>query len=152
MAKGTEAMLFPVFIAVAAAGIYIGLQQEHPWVALIYGYLDVITSKWTHPQVLANHNTTNGDWNILYHLGGNGPWIPKVDGPFGDELSVPEGCKIEQVHMVGTTPLLPSSCQMLILFQIARHNERYPTYNTGTRKFRDHIISQVQTLTKLQTW
>lgn len=117
MAKCSEAMLFPVFIAIAAAGIYIGLQQDYPWVALIHNYLDVVTSKWTHPQDLANHNTTHEDWNILYHLGGNGPWIPKVDGPLGDELSVPEGCKIEQVHMVGTTPLLLSLYQLLILFR-----------------------------------
>lgn len=94
-------MLFPILIAVAAAGIYVGLQQEYPFVAVMHDYLDAVTSKWTHPQVPVNHNTAQEDWNILYHLAGNGPWIPKVDGPFGDELSVPEGCKIEQVHMVG---------------------------------------------------
>ena len=94
-------MFFPIFIATAAAGIYFGLQQEYPWVALVHNHLDTIMNKWTHSQNLVNHNTTQEDWNILYHLGGNGPWIPKVDGPFGDELSVPEGCKIEQVHVVG---------------------------------------------------
>lgn len=101
-------MFFPIFVAIAAAGIFISLQQEYPWVALMHNYLDVITDKWTHPQILANHNTTQEDWDILYHLGGNGPWIPKVDGPFGDELSLPEGCKIEQVHMVGTILRFPS--------------------------------------------
>jgi hypothetical protein len=100
-------MLFPVFIAVVAAAIYVGLQQEYFWVATIHEYLDVITSNWTHPHVLVTNTTTNDDWNILYHLGGNGPWIPKVDGPFGDDLSIPEGCRIEQVHMVGATQSLP---------------------------------------------
>jgi hypothetical protein len=42
------------------------------------------------------------DTRRMHHLGGNGPWIPKTDGPFGDDLSVPEGCQIEQVHMVGS--------------------------------------------------
>jgi hypothetical protein len=100
-------MLFPVFTAVAAAAIYLGLQQEYSWVVPIYQYLDVIKSKWTHPQIVVTNTTTHEEWNILYHLGGNGPWIPKVDGPFADDLSIPEGCKIEQVHMVGVTQSLP---------------------------------------------
>ena len=41
------------------------------------------------------------DWNILYHLGGNGPWIPKVDGVVEGGIDVPQGCNIEQIHMVG---------------------------------------------------
>jgi len=96
-------MFFPIFIAVAAAGIYLGLQQEFPWVALVHNHLDAIMNTWTHSENLVNRNTTQEDWNILYHLGGNGPWIPKVEGPFGDELSVPQGCKIEQVHVVRAT-------------------------------------------------
>lgn len=40
-------------------------------------------------------------WNILHHLGGNGPWIEKSTGT--DELPTlapPEGCTIDQVHLV----------------------------------------------------
>jgi hypothetical protein len=99
-------MLLPIFVAVAAATIYVGLQQEYPWVTTINEYLGVITSQWTHPHILVTNTTTHEEWNILYHLGGNGPWVPKVDGPFGDDLSIPEGCKIEQVHMVGATQYL----------------------------------------------
>lgn len=43
------------------------------------------------------------DWNLLYHLGGNGPWIEKVDGVVDGAsggLAPPEGCRVEQVHMV----------------------------------------------------
>jgi hypothetical protein len=110
-------MLFPVFIAVAAAAIYVGVLQEYSWVIPMQQYLEVITSKWTHPHVPVTNTTTHEDWNILYHLGGNGPWIPKVDGPFREELSVPEGCKIEQVHMVGAIQhFFPSLYHMLILF------------------------------------
>jgi hypothetical protein len=94
-------MFFPILIAVTAAAIYLGIQQEYFWVNSAQDYLDVITSKWTHPHILPTNTTIQEDWNILYHLGGNGPWIPKTDGPFGDDLSIPEGCQIEQVHVVG---------------------------------------------------
>jgi acid phosphatase len=40
-------------------------------------------------------------WSILYHLGGNGPWIPKVSGIAEDGINPPAGCTVEQVHMVG---------------------------------------------------
>lgn len=40
------------------------------------------------------------DWNILYHLGGNGPWIEKVDGVVKGGIGVPEGCRVGQIHMV----------------------------------------------------
>ncbi|THX01009.1 phosphoglycerate mutase-like protein [Aureobasidium pullulans] len=70
-------------------------------------------NNWMYPQISAT-NTTN-DWNILYHLGGNGPWIPKVDGVVEGGLAPPEGCRVEQVHMV------------------ARHNERYPTSRTAAK-------------------
>jgi len=43
----------------------------------------------------------SSDWNILYHLGGNGPWIEKVDGVVEGGIAAPEGCNVEQVHMVG---------------------------------------------------
>ncbi|KAL1304807.1 hypothetical protein AAFC00_003735 [Neodothiora populina] len=70
-----------------------------------------------------------GDWDLLYHLGGNGPWIRKMDGVVGgldDEgeregeehgggVGVPRGCMVDQVHM------------------LSRHAERYPTGKAGIR-------------------
>lgn len=41
------------------------------------------------------------DWNILYHLGGNGPWVEKVIDTVKGGIAVPIGCEVEQVHMVG---------------------------------------------------
>jgi acid phosphatase len=41
------------------------------------------------------------DWNILYHLGGNGPWIEKVTDVVEGGVAAPAGCKVEQIHMVG---------------------------------------------------
>jgi acid phosphatase len=40
------------------------------------------------------------NWNIYYHLGGNGPWIPKLDGIVTNDTAPPEGCTVTQVHMV----------------------------------------------------
>ena len=74
---------------------------------------------WYHPQRLragerqGNPGLRAGavtqDWNILYHLGGNGPWVEKHEDVVGSGIAVPEGCQVEQVHMM------------------ARHAERYPT-------------------------
>lgn len=41
-------------------------------------------------------------WDQLYHLGGNSPWIPKTTGLASSNISVPDGCRVDQVHMVGT--------------------------------------------------
>lgn len=49
------------------------------------------------------------DWNLFHHLGGNGPWIQKLDPLFGTyeaEGKPPEGCVVDQVHMVSETPVL----------------------------------------------
>lgn len=54
-------------------------------------------------------------WNILHHLGGNGPWIQNTHRVIDGEFDAPEGCKVEQVHM------------------LSRHAERYPTSNAGGR-------------------
>ncbi|RMZ79020.1 hypothetical protein DV737_g3652, partial [Chaetothyriales sp. CBS 132003] len=45
----------------------------------------------------------NSEWNLFYHLGGNGPWIPKRDrlGDVTDRL--PAHCVVDQVHMVCLT-------------------------------------------------
>jgi acid phosphatase len=47
-------------------------------------------------------------WDILYHLGGNGPWIEKVDGVAKGGIAVPEGCEVDMVHMVRTRNHLSS--------------------------------------------
>ncbi|EPS28483.1 hypothetical protein PDE_03429 [Penicillium oxalicum 114-2] len=55
-------------------------------------------------------------WNILHHLGGNGPWIKmSEDDETAQNVSPPLGCFIDQVHM------------------ISRHAERYPTPSVGRR-------------------
>lgn len=41
------------------------------------------------------------DWNILYHLGGVGPWVEKTLDVVPGGIDAPAGCEVEQVHMVG---------------------------------------------------
>lgn len=72
---------------------------------------------WFHPQRLFHSSSSLGtsttgvkqgqgggavtkDWNILYHLGGNGPWVEKVEGVVEGGIAVPKGCDVEMVHMV----------------------------------------------------
>lgn len=43
--------------------------------------------------------------DLFYHLGGNGPWIPKIDGTVEGGIDPPEGCRVTQVHMVNEGPL-----------------------------------------------
>lgn len=70
---------------------------------------------WWHPQRSQGRGSSEigRGWNILYHLGGNGPWIEKVEGVVKGGIGVPEGCRVEQVHMVctriSTTALFPDS-------------------------------------------
>lgn len=57
--------------------------------------------------------TPTNDWNILEHLGGNGPWIQKTINVVQGGIAVPQGCLVEQIHMM------------------SRHAERYPTKRVG---------------------
>lgn len=43
-----------------------------------------------------------GSWNILHHLGGNGPWIRKRTNVVDGGTDPPAGCRVDQVHMVGS--------------------------------------------------
>lgn len=78
-------------------------------------------SSWWHPQRNDGNifersqgaGATTKDWNVLYHLGGNGPWVEKVIDIVDSGIAIPNGCEVEQVHMM------------------ARHAERYPTRAAG---------------------
>jgi len=45
-------------------------------------------------------HTPSKGWNLLYHLGGNSPWIPKIDGIVDGGIDPPKGCTVDMVHMV----------------------------------------------------
>ncbi|CAI6260895.1 unnamed protein product [Periconia digitata] len=81
-------------------------------------------TSWYHPSVdiklqssgySASVRTGSQNWNILYHLGGAGPWVEKKIDVVEAGIAPPKGCEVEQVHM------------------IARHGERYPTRRVGKR-------------------
>jgi acid phosphatase len=65
-------------------------------------------SSWFYPGAWVDSETSgqragkiDKNWNILYHLGGNGPWVQKIDGVIEGSIGPPRGCTVEQVHMVG---------------------------------------------------
>jgi acid phosphatase len=39
-------------------------------------------------------------WNILHHLGGNGPWIENIHEAAATSYDIPDNCSIDQVHLV----------------------------------------------------
>ena len=79
---------------------------------------------WFHPQRSDGAELDHGlgagavtkDWNILYHLGGNGPWVEKIIDVVDGGVAPPEGCEVVQVHMM------------------SRHAERYPTKKAGRKQ------------------
>jgi acid phosphatase len=65
-------------------------------------------ASWFHPErrnleLSSGHNRAGAvteDWNILYHLGGVGPWVEKTIDVVEGGVAAPDGCEVEQVHMV----------------------------------------------------
>ena len=42
------------------------------------------------------------EWDPMHHMGGNSPWFPKNAGTVQEGLEMPQGCRVDQVHMVCT--------------------------------------------------
>ena len=58
---------------------------------------------WLQPSVAAafcSFSNTHFEWNLFYHLGGNGPWVRKQDAYGNVNDPLPTGCVVDQVHMV----------------------------------------------------
>ncbi|CCX06869.1 Similar to 3-phytase B; acc. no. P34754 [Pyronema omphalodes CBS 100304] len=85
------------------------LQQVLP------GYLQTEHKGWNVEAPITSLQNSTDDWNILYHLGGNGPWIDRLDGVVDGGVAVPSGCEVDMVHLM------------------SRHAERYPTQKAGIR-------------------
>jgi hypothetical protein len=116
------------------------LDRLPPGTEPAYGYKPFAApwTSWFQPGVWAgarfparNAGRVAADWNILYHLGGNGPWVQKVDGVITNELAPPEGCEVQQVHMVS------KPCFGVAL---VTENRRYQgTASAIRRKARDEV-------------
>ncbi|PWW78411.1 phosphoglycerate mutase-like protein [Tuber magnatum] len=95
-----------------------GYSLPNPLQQVLPAYLQTNHHSWgLEPayQGASNCPDQKGEWNILYHLGGNGPWVEKVDGVVKGGILVPDGCEIDMAHMM------------------SRHGERFPTKNAGAR-------------------
>ncbi|KAI7146696.1 phosphoglycerate mutase-like protein, partial [Hortaea werneckii] len=91
--------------------------------ALAFGLLDRFGSDRISQRVLGLNDIPANDsilavseeWDPMHHMGGNSPWFPKNAGTVQEGLDLPQGCRVDQVHM------------------ISRHAERYPTVLAGVR-------------------
>lgn len=104
----------------------IGLQYRHTYRPYYASW-----GSWHDPQQLHEDRSgaTSQDWNVLHHMGGNGPWIEKVEDIVPGGIAVPKGCEIDQIHMM------------------ARHAERYPTRRVAMSKFYSGILHPIQAYT-----
>lgn len=111
---------------------------------------------WFHPsQSLAVNFTasTFKDWNLFRHLGGLGPWIehgPSRTGnpdeeEQGSSLAPPDGCAIDQVHMVCKSLRFSLFLRNANCFQLSRHAERFPTPTVGDRT----LFTSIPLITRL---
>lgn len=81
------------------------------------------------------------NWNILYHLGGNGPWIEKTNDIVDGGIEPPPGCRIDQVHMVSRSSALPLLLSKVVLPR-----------SQGMRKGTQHIMpASVRHIRSLRT-
>lgn len=104
-------LLLLVTIVIAIALSFLSLDQifvslktrlENGEPSSLHGFLiHALDKGFCSPTTQQDHE--EDDWNLFYHLGGNGPWIEKVDARYGTyekDGTAPPGCVIDQVHMV----------------------------------------------------
>jgi acid phosphatase len=104
-------VLWPMFVVFAAARLY-KHGPEYSLKSVISPVADHTSTSphaaswrsWSHPSQMKldpRSRTLKQDWNILHHLGGNGPWVEMLEkGGKTPDLTPPPGCEIDQVHMV----------------------------------------------------
>lgn len=54
----------------------------------------------TQSKVTGSKQPLGKDWNVVHHLGGNGPWIENAGEGTASNLGPPDGCSVDQVHLV----------------------------------------------------
>lgn len=97
-----------IIIAIAFSPLFKGALCEH----LAYEQVALEESSFyglsfhTVHKVLCGYNLIldeEDDSDLFHHLGGNGPWIEKVNARFGTydkDGRISPGCTVDQVHMV----------------------------------------------------
>lgn len=116
--KLARRLTFSVLIIIAALLCYGGSPLRHRFctASLPQARFAVPVLDLKHAQRVICSKTTSlpesNVWNLSYHQGGNGPWIPKVKGVVRDDLALPTGCVVDQVHIVSS----PSCIRILFCF------------------------------------
>jgi hypothetical protein len=83
-----------ILVAIAFALCVIWLLSDRIFESICITYASIAGTSF------CSSGLVNSDWNLFYHLGGNGPWIPKIDGTEYRDAPFPDGCVVDQVHMV----------------------------------------------------
>lgn len=76
------------------------------------------------------HADDDTGWDLFYHLGGNGPWIPKIEGVIHGTLAPPTGCDVDQVHMVIPFPI-SARVPTILVYPLGGHTAQSPMLITG---------------------
>lgn len=97
---------------------------------------------WWHPHSPTTQRVYDPDkWNLLYHLGGYGPWIELREGLVTAQnvgIGPPEGCIVDSVHMV-LLSLIPCSrlhLPFVPLAAIRKSDTLLPDRSTSRRNWR----------------
>ena len=139
----TRLLKIPIFLFTVALGLVIYQASKSSFLQSIASSSEEQSESsyfgswktWFHPSLSKSPDSKQSlakGWNVLHHLGGNGPWIENAgEGP-ASNLAPPDGCSVDQVHLV---------CLMTIPYydyantiQLSRHGERYPTPSAGSSR------------------
>ncbi|KAF3017972.1 acid phosphatase pho5 [Penicillium rubens] len=122
----TRLLKIPIFLFTVALGLVIYQASKSSFLQSIASSSEEQSESsyfgswktWFHPSLSKSPDSKQSlakGWNVLHHLGGNGPWIENAgEGP-ASNLAPPDGCSVDQVHL------------------LSRHGERYPTPSAGSR-------------------
>lgn len=128
-------VIYPFFVILAAVLLY-NYGPEHSLTTLISPVTHHTPTSpyaaswrsWFHP--LQSHlgyapTALKRYWNVLHHLGGNGPWVEMLDeGSRTPDLAPPPGCSMDQVHMVRNLNTFNGKGESLLMSYRCRGTQR----------------------------
>lgn len=94
-------VVLTVLIAALTTLAAAGFQYDLSWLPTLASNFPASFGFNVKPYATTLSNTSE-EWNLLHHLGGNGPWIPKTTDVVEGGIDPPPGCRIDQIHMVGS--------------------------------------------------
>lgn len=128
-------VVLAVLVAALTTLTTAALQYDLTWLPALAAYLPSNLGFHDSVKPLATFANKSEDWNLLHHLGGNGPWIPKTTNVVDGGIDAPAGCRIEQIHMVGRCRRIEMSTKL--------STTRYPDMLSATQQSKLVYVSSV---------